>query len=43
VIVHEDAIETEFHQSLTFEINNGSHTRYTLPVRRVYRIKDRDM
>jgi len=41
VIVHENAIETEFEQSLTFEINDETHSRYTLPVKRMYRIKDR--
>jgi hypothetical protein len=39
VIVHKDKIKSEFEQSLTFEINDGKHTRYTLPVKRIYRIK----
>ena len=41
VIVHEDMIEAEFEQSLTFAINDSVDTRYTLPVRRMYRVKDR--
>ncbi len=41
VIVHEDAVETEFEQSLTFEISDEAHSRYTLPIRRMYRVKDR--
>jgi hypothetical protein len=41
VIVHESTIETEFEQSLTFEINDEAHSRYSLPIRRMYRIKDR--
>lgn len=41
VIVHEEAVETEFEQSLTFEINDEANSRYSLPVKRMYRIKDR--
>ncbi|MFQ6008146.1 MAG: DUF1573 domain-containing protein [Candidatus Zixiibacteriota bacterium] len=41
VIVHQDKINSEFEQSLTFEINDEKHTRYTLPVKRMYRIKKR--
>ncbi len=41
VIVHKEAIETEFEQSLTFEINDEGNSRYSLPIRRMYRIKDR--
>ncbi len=39
VVVHEDKLDSEFEQSLTFEINDEEHTRYTLPVKRIYRIK----
>lgn len=41
VAVHKEAVETEFEQSLTFEINDEAHTRYTLPVKRMYRVKRR--
>ncbi len=41
VVVHKDAVKAEFEQSLTFEINDSTHTRYTLPVKRMYRIKHR--
>lgn len=39
IIVHDDAIKTEFEHSLTFEINDANRTRYTLPVKRMYRVK----
>jgi hypothetical protein len=39
VTIHEDKVESEFEQSLTFETNDENHTRYTLPVKRMYRIK----
>ncbi len=41
VIVHKDAVDKEFKQSLTFELDDENHTRYTLPVSRVVRIKDK--
>jgi len=40
VIVRDDAIESEFEHSLTFEINDSNHTRYTLPVKRMYRVEE---
>lgn len=39
VTVHEDAIESEFGQSITFEINDEEGSRFSLPVKRIYRIK----
>ncbi len=39
VILHEDAIEQEFEDSFTIEINDDFMTRFTLPVKRIYRIK----
>ncbi len=39
IVVREEVIESEFEQSLTFEIDDDDHTRYTLPVKRIYRIK----
>ena len=38
IIVHDDAVETEFEHSLTFEITDADRTRYTLPVKRMYRV-----
>ncbi|MEW5994137.1 MAG: DUF1573 domain-containing protein [Candidatus Zixiibacteriota bacterium] len=40
VTVHEDMVDSEFEQSLTFQINDENNTRYTLPVKRMVRIKD---
>ncbi len=40
--VRESVAEREFEHSLTFEIDDDSTTRYTLPVKRLYRVKDRD-
>jgi hypothetical protein len=40
VIVNEDKIESEFKQSLTIEIDDTEHTRYSVPVERIVRIKD---
>ncbi len=42
VTVHKDMVDSEFEQSLTFEISDENHTRYTLPVRRMVRIKETD-
>lgn len=39
VTVREDKIETEFEKSLTFQISDSTNTRYTLPVKRWYRVK----
>jgi hypothetical protein len=39
ITVHEDAIESEFGQSITFEINDDEGSRFSLPVKRIYRIK----
>jgi len=36
--VLEGAIQTEFEQSLTFEINDDKQSRFTLPIKRTYRI-----
>lgn len=41
VKVHESVAQKEFEHSLTFEINDDDATRYTLPVKRLYRVKDR--
>ncbi|MEA3297871.1 MAG: DUF1573 domain-containing protein [candidate division Zixibacteria bacterium] len=41
VNVHESAIKTEFEHSLTFEINDKNKTRYSLPIVRKYRVRDR--
>ena len=38
VRVLEEAVETEFEQSLTIEINDDKNSRFTLPVKRSYRI-----
>jgi hypothetical protein len=40
VIVQDHAIETEFEHSLTFEIDDANRTRYSLPVKRMYRVKE---
>lgn len=42
VWVNEDAIESAFEQSLTFEINDDGLSRYTLPVRRHYRPRTKE-
>ncbi len=41
VTIHKDKIPEEFEHSLTFQINDDKQTRYTLPVKRVVRIKKR--
>ena len=38
ITVNEDAIETEFNESFTFEINDEVGSRFSLPVKRMYRI-----
>ena len=38
VIVHEDAIDKNFEQSFTIEIDDDFRTRFTLPVVRVFRV-----
>ena len=38
ITVNEDAIETEFTESFTFEISDEVGSRFSLPVRRMYRI-----
>ena len=40
VTVHENAIESDFEQSFTIELNDKAKTRYTLPVRRMYRERE---
>lgn len=42
VRVVDDAVESEFEESITIEINDNERTRFTLPVRRTYRILERD-
>ncbi len=37
VTVHEDAVETDFEQSLTFELDDDGKTRYSVPVKRKFR------
>ena len=37
VIVHENAIEKEFYQSITFELNDDGNSRFSLPIQRKYR------
>ena len=39
IIVREDKVEESFERSFTFTINDDSGTRYTLPVKRMYRVK----
>ena len=40
VTVHEDAIKGDFEESFTIELNDQAKTRYTLPVRRMYRTRE---
>ncbi len=40
VIVHERDIKTSFIESVTFEFTSDVRTRFSLPVQRIYRIKD---
>ncbi|MFQ5454470.1 MAG: DUF1573 domain-containing protein [Candidatus Zixiibacteriota bacterium] len=43
ITVHKDAIKNEFEQSLTFEVSNNEELiRYSIPVKRTYRILKRD-
>ena len=37
ITVHENAVEVEFQTSFTFEVGDEGRTRFTLPVRRIYR------
>lgn len=39
ITVHEKRIPENFEKSLTFQINDTSGTRYSIPVKRMYRIK----
>ncbi len=39
ITVHEELVESEFVHSVTFEIDDEMKTRYTLPVKRMYRAK----
>ncbi len=39
VIVKDDYIETEFEHSITFEVDDGSGLRYSLPVKRMYKVR----
>ncbi|MBU8932695.1 MAG: DUF1573 domain-containing protein [candidate division Zixibacteria bacterium] len=39
IIVHEDKVPSQFELSLTFAIDDDSESRYTIPVKRVFRIK----
>lgn len=38
VTVNEDAIEREFDQSFTFYVADDEHTRFSLPIKRMYRV-----
>ena len=40
VSVLDEYIETDFEHSLTFELDDADRTRYTLPVQRMYRVKE---
>ena len=40
IIVHDDAVKIEFQTSFTFEVGDEGRTRFTLPVRRMYRVKE---
>ncbi|HOP07219.1 MAG TPA: DUF1573 domain-containing protein [candidate division Zixibacteria bacterium] len=40
--VTDDYLDSEWDYSLTFRINDSAHTRYTLPIKRMLRVKDRD-
>jgi hypothetical protein len=40
IMVHEDLVESEFERSITFELDDDMRTRYTLPVKRMYRVRD---
>jgi hypothetical protein len=39
VEVHEDAIEKNFEESVTFQISDEQGTRFSIPVKRMYRVK----
>jgi hypothetical protein len=39
IMVHEHLIESEFTHSITFELDDEMRTRYTLPVKRMYRAR----
>ena len=39
VIVHEDMIPSQFEMSLTFSIDDDQQSRYTVPVKRIFRVK----
>ncbi len=41
ITVHEERIPEAFEYSLTFQINDDQETRYTLPIKRLYRVKER--
>ncbi len=40
VTVHDNAVENDFEQSFTIELNDKAKTRYSLPVRRMYRTRE---
>jgi len=42
VTVNEDKIKSDWQRSLTFKINDPNETRYTLPVKRMYKVKSGD-
>ncbi|MDH4156276.1 MAG: DUF1573 domain-containing protein [candidate division Zixibacteria bacterium] len=42
VIVHKDAVEKAFEQSITFELDDEEGSRFSLPVQRKYRPRDED-
>lgn len=39
IIVKEDAVESSFESSFTFDASDAWQTRYTIPVTRIYRVK----
>ncbi|MFQ5499310.1 MAG: DUF1573 domain-containing protein [Candidatus Zixiibacteriota bacterium] len=41
--VRDDAIEQEFEQSITFEIDDEEHSRFSLPVKRMYRLESKSV
>jgi hypothetical protein len=40
ITIKDEALPTAFEHSVTFEIDDGSGTRYSLPVKRMYRVKE---
>ena len=42
ITVNEDAIESEFNESFTFEISDEVRSRFSLPVKRMYRVPQKE-